>query len=169
MKSIFLLILATIAGFICTAQEGNRYHFVTFSVIYQSGLKDKQSGCLLLKVKGDPDALNLPKLFLTLNRQKPAGYNEVLDTLAKTFEIYSMRFSRDSSGRAAEKLLDKAASYNQGFLIKLDEKRNGGPVAAFLINVFSPPVARISYRVLHSVCPYYREECTVEVSGLTLK
>jgi DNA-directed RNA polymerase subunit N (RpoN/RPB10) len=151
------------------SQDTKRYYFIELSTIYESGLVDKASDLILLKEKNEQDSLSIEKYCLALCRRNVASYNEVLDTLVKTFELYSVRFSKDSSGANAEQLLEVHSSFGRGYLIKMDRTRNMGPVIALLIKVYSPEVARVDYKVLHSFCPFYKDECAVEVNGVTLK
>ncbi|UEG49716.1 hypothetical protein LK994_13825 [Ferruginibacter lapsinanis] len=163
LLSCFLLIIS------CKAQNATQYHFVEFSTIYQSGLVDKSGDLILLKRKENQAPFSFEKYCFALGKQKLASYNEVLDTLCNSFELYAVRFSKDSSGTTTKKLLDQRSSFEKEYLIKMDQTRNTGPVNALLIKVFSLEIATVKYKVLHAVCPYYKDECVAEVSEITLK
>ena len=169
MKLFLLILIGFILPVACCAQDTRQHYFIELSTIYQSGLVDKASDLILLIGKEKQDTFSFEEYCFALCRNKLASYNEVLDTLAKTFELYSVRFAKDSSGANAERLLDRHSSFERGYLIKLDQTRNTGPVIALLIKVYSLEVAKIDYKVLHSTCPFYRDECAVELNAMTLK
>ena len=168
MKLLFL-ILNGLLPLALHAQDTRQYYFIEFSTVYESGLVDVSNDLLLLQAKEKHDSSSFEQYCFALCRKKIAGYNEALDTLANAFEIYSVRFSKNASGEVAERLLDRHSSFKHGYLIKMDQTRNKGPVIALLMKVYSREIASVDYKIIQSICPVYRDECAIEVSSVALK
>ena len=144
MKLFLIIFCSFLLTIDSTAQGSKPIYFIDFSNVYQSGLVDQGSNLIMLKCKKQVSSFNIEQYFFGLVKQKLASYIEVLDTLAKTFEIYSVRFSNDTSGMKAANILVQRSSFGRGYLINMDYNRNTGPLTALLIKVFGPEVKKVN-------------------------
>jgi hypothetical protein len=120
----------------------------------------------MLKQRASIQKLNFDSYIFSLCKQRVAQYYEALDSLNKAFEIYTVEFSNNASGKLVSDLFNNKNNY-QGFLMRLDSTRNGGPEIAFLLEKFTLPLSHINYRVTHQTTGYYLDENTVEISSAT--
>ena len=99
-----LLLLILFIGNECKAQDSPHLYFVEVKNVYLSELVETEQSLLMLKQRQAIPSLYFDKYLFSLCKQRIAGYSELLDSLNKTFEIYSVEFSNNDSGKLASNL-----------------------------------------------------------------
>jgi hypothetical protein len=164
-----LLLLTLFISNECRAQKSPTLYFVEVKNVYLSGLVETEQSLLMLKQRRTIPSIDFDKYLFSLCKQRIARYSELLDSLNKEFEIYSVEFSNDDSGKLASNLF-KNKEYYRGFLLTLDTTRNSrGVVVALLVNKFTLPLTSVIYRVTHQTVGYYLDENRIEISKVISK
>jgi hypothetical protein len=137
---------------------------VQFSPVYESGLVSYTPDPYLLISRNIDDNFKRDVFFALMAKKKFWKQSDLIDTISKDFEIYSIGF--DSTQKQVQQIITDRNNFGNSFLIPLVPEVSA--VKAYLITLFSKRISNLQYQIVKKNCDMHWEDCEVRISNINL-